>query len=25
MKTKNISVADIAEMTGLPAEEIEKL
>ena len=25
MKTKNIPVADIAEMTGLPAEEIEKL
>ena len=25
MKTKNISIADIAEMTGLPAEEIEKL
>ena len=25
MKTKNISVADIVEMTGLPAEEIEKL
>ena len=25
MKTKNIPVADIAEMTGLPAEEIEEL
>ena len=25
MKTKNIPVADIADMTGLPAEEIEKL
>ena len=25
MKTKNISIADIAEMTELPAEEIEKL
>ena len=25
MKTKNISIADIAEMTGLPVEEIEKL
>ena len=25
MKTKNISIADIAEMTGLPAEDIEKL
>ncbi len=25
MKTKNISIADIAEMNGLPVEEIEKL
>ena len=25
MKTKNISIADIAEMTGRPVEEIEKL